>query len=126
MIDRIRYVWQQLVVSSTLLILGILIIPQTGIRLELNLFIITLVSVTLINLAAWILMARAIGKKNRDGVMVLLAGIGLKFLLYLLLILVLWAVTKNLSQPFILLFFALYLGFTVFLGVHLLKLLNQK
>jgi hypothetical protein len=126
MIDRFRYFWQQLAVSSAVLILGIIIIPRTGIRLELNLFIITLVSVTLINLAAWILMSRAIGKNNRDGVVVLLAGIGLKFLLYLLLILVLWVVTKKLSKPFILVFFALYLGFTLFLGAHLLKLLKHK
>ena len=109
MIDQIRYIWQLLVLSSFLLILGILAIPRLDIDLELNLFIITLLSVTVINFLAWVVMVRGIRKSNRDGVVVLLAGIGLKFLLYLLYILVFWMITKILTKPFILTFFALYL-----------------
>ena len=126
MIDRFRYTWQLLVLSSSLLILGILVIPRLGIELELNLFIVTLISVTGINLTAWFVMTRGIQKSNRDGVVVLLAGIGLKFLLYLLYILVVWMVTKILTKPFIIAFFALYLVFTFLLAVHLFKLLKNK
>ena len=126
MIEQIRYIWQLLVLSSFLLILGLLTFPRLGIDLAINLYIITLLSVTGINLLAWIVMARGIQKSNRDGVVVLLAGIGLKFLLYLLYILVFWMVIKNLSKPFIITFFALYLVFTFFLAVHLFKLLKNK
>jgi hypothetical protein len=126
MIKQIRYIWQLLVLSSFLLILGLLIIPRLGIDLALNLYIITLLSVTGINLLAWIVMALGIQKSNRDGVVVLLGGIGFKFLLYLLYILVFWLVIKNLSKPFIITFFGLYLVFTFFLAVHLFKLLKNK
>ena len=39
----------------------------------------------MINLLAWLVMVRGIKNNNRDGVVRMLAGIGLKFLLYLLL-----------------------------------------
>jgi len=126
MIDQIRYIWQLLVLSSFLLIVGFLSIPRLGIDLELNLYAITLVSVTGINLIAWFVMARGIQKSNRDGMVVLLAGIGLKFLLYLLYILVFWMVTKILNKPFIITFFTLYLVFTFLLAAHLFKMLNNK
>ena len=126
MIDQIRYIWQLLALSSFLLIVGFLSIPRLGIDLELNLYVITLVSVTGINLVAWFVMARGIQKSNRDGMVVLLAGIGLKFLLYLLYILVFWMVTKILNKPFIITFFALYLVFTFLLAAHLFKMLNNK
>lgn len=126
MIDQIRYIWQLLVLSSFLLIVGFLSIPRLGIDLKLNLYAITLVSVTGINLIAWFVMARGIQKSNRDGMVVLLAGIGLKFLLYLLYILVFWMVTKILNKPFIITFFTLYLVFTFLLAAHLFKMLNNK
>lgn len=126
MTEQLRYIWQLLVLSSAILILGILIIPRLGIQLQLNLFIVTLLSVTVINLSAWMVMARGILKSNRGGVVILLAGIGLKFLLYLLYILVVWMVIKILSKPFIITFFALYLVFTFLLAIHLFKLLKNK
>jgi hypothetical protein len=95
MIDQIKYIWQLLLLASFLLIVGILLITQFEIPLELIQYLITLLAVTLINLASWIIMVRGIRKSNRDGVLVLLAGIGIKFLLYLLYILVFWLVTKN-------------------------------
>lgn len=126
MTEQLRYIWQLMVLSSSILILGILVIPRLGIQLELNLFIVTLLSVTGINLTAWIVMARGILRSNRGGVVILLAGIGLKFLLYLLYILVVWMVIKILSKPFIITFFALYLMFTFLLAIHLFKLLKNK
>ena len=122
MIEQIRYIWQLLVLSSILLVLGI---PRLGIDLEINQFIATLISVTGINLMAWIVMSLGMKKSNRGGMVVLLAGIGFKFLLYLLYILVFWAVIKILTKPFIITFFALYLVFTIFLGAHLIKMLKN-
>lgn len=126
MIDRIRYIWQLLVIASFLLVLGILLIPQLDVELNLNSYLVSLISVTAINLIAYLVMTTGVHKSNREGMLVLLAGIGLKFLLYLLYILVFWLVTKNLSKPFIIAFFALYLVFTFLLAAHLFKVLKNK
>jgi len=71
-------------------------------------------------------MFAGIQKENKEGMVFLLGGIGVKFLLYLLFILLFWIVTKNLSKAFIVTFFALYLVFTFFTAGHLLKLLKNK
>jgi hypothetical protein len=125
-INRIRYIWQLLVCASLLAVAGILVIPDMETGLDLVQYLVTLTGITLINLTAWLVMVRGIRKSNREGVVVLLAGIGLKFLLYLLYLLVFWMVTKKLTKPFILTFFALYLGFTFLLAIHLFKVLNNK
>lgn len=128
MINNVRFIWQLLVLTSVLLILGILVIPMLGIKLSLSLYhyIITLLSVAGISLLTYLVMTRGILKSNLDGVVISLAGIGVKFLLYLLYILVYWLVTKNLTKPFIITFFALYLIFTILLAGHLFKLLKNK
>ena len=89
-------------------------------------FLITLGSVTLVNLLTFLVMHTGIQKNSKDGVVYLLGGIGVKFLLYLLFILLFWIATKNLSKPFIVTFFALYLVFTIFTAGRLLKMLKNK
>ncbi len=76
-------------------------------------------------MAAWLIMNMGIRKSNREGVVVVLSGIGIKFLLYLLYILVFWGITKNLTKPFIITFFTLYLAFTFLLAKNLLNLLKN-
>jgi uncharacterized membrane protein len=71
-------------------------------------------------------MYAGIRKGNKEGTVYLLAGIGVKFLLYLLFILLSWVLTKNLSKAFIITFFALYLIFTFFTAAHLFKTLKNK
>ena len=126
MIEGARYIWQLLVLASILLLTGILLIPRIRPELSLVHFIITLGVITVINLIAWLAMARGIRKSKREGMIILLAGIGGKFLLYLFYLLLFWILTKNLSKPFIIAFFALYLVFTFFLAAHLFKLLKNK
>ena len=126
MIERFRYIWQLLVLLSLLIVSGILLIPRLGLPLEINHYIITLISVTGINLVSWLILARGVNKNNRDGAGLMILGISAKFLLYLIYILVFWLVTKNLSKPFIISFFALYLVFTFLLAGHLFKVLKNK
>jgi hypothetical protein len=126
MIDRIRFIWQLLVFASILLILGIYFIPRIQVDLSPTFFLVTLLSVVVINFVTYLVMTAGIIKNSKEGVVYLLAGIGVKFLLYLLFILLSWIVTKNLSKPFIITFFALYLFFTFFTAAHLLKLLKNK
>ena len=126
MIDRIRFIWQLLVLALVLTLLGIVLISQFNMEISLTVFLVTLGSVTIVNLVTYLVMVAGIHKNNREGVVYLLGGMGVKFLLYLLFILLFWIVTKNLSKPFILTFFALYLVFTFFTAGHLFKLLKNK
>ena len=126
MIDRIRYIWQLLVLASIVALLGMVLIPRFGVEISTTAFLITLVSVTLVNLLTYLVMYAGIQKNSKEGVVYMLGGIGVKFLLYLLFILLFWIATKNLSKAFILAFFALYLVFTFFTAGHLLNLLKNK
>ena len=126
MTERIRFIWQLLVLTSSLLILGILLIPRIGIGPSLSEYLISLACVAVINLITFMLMSLGMNKYSKEGVVYLLGGIVLKFLLYLVYILVFWLLTKNISKPFIITFFALYLIFTFLLARHLFKLLKNK
>jgi len=126
MIKHIRYLWQTLVIASLLLLLGILLIPRIDADLSLQSYIISLTVVALINYFTFLVLARGVKKHNKEGIIYMLGGIGLKFLLYLAFILIFWAITKNLSKGFIITFFALYLIFTFFLAENLLKILKNK
>lgn len=64
------------------------------------------------------------GEKARG--LYLLAALGGKFILYLAFILVMWAPTKNLSKPFIIAFFVLYLILTFSLVRILYKVLKTN
>ncbi len=126
MIDRIRFIWQLLVLASILALLGIVFVPRFNVEISSTVFLLTLASVTIVNLVTYLVMYAGIQKSSREGVVYLLGGIGVKFILYLLYILLFWIATKNLSKTFILAFFALYLIFTFFTAGHLLKLLKNK
>ena len=126
MIDRIRYIWQLFVLVSVLVISGILILPRIDIEISLAVYLSIVASVAAINLIVYLIMFAGIGKDHREGMLFMMGGIVVKFLLYLLFILLFWILTKNISKPFILTFFALYLIFTFFTAGHLLKVLKNK
>ena len=126
MIDQLRFLWQLLVISAVFVIIGILVIPELEQPIHLNHYLITLLVVTIITLATYLIMSKGIRKDEKEGMVFMIGGIGLKFLLYLSYILVFRLVTKNLDKPFILVFFTLYLIFTIFLAVRLFKLLENK
>jgi hypothetical protein len=126
MIDRIRYIWQVFVLASVLVISGILILSRIDVEISLAVYLTTLASVAAINLIVYLIMFAGIGKNNREGMLFMMGGIGVKFLLYLLFILLFWILTKNISKPFILTFLTLYLIFTFFTAGHLLKVLKNK
>jgi hypothetical protein len=126
MIDRIRFIWQLLVLASILALLGIMLILRLHVEISPAVFLISLASVTVVNLLTNLVMQAGIQKSSKEGVVYLLGGIGVKFLLYLLFILLFWIATKNLSKAFIITFFALYLVFTIFTAGHLLKMLKNK
>jgi len=126
MIKRIRFTWQLLVLSSSLVLLGIILLSRIQADLTQSQYLLSLLSVTVINYVTYLIMHAGIRKGNKEGTVYLLAGIGVKFLLYLLFILLSWILTKNLSKAFIITFFALYLIFTFFTAAHLFKTLKNK
>ena len=126
MIDRIRFIWQLLVLASILALLGMVFVPRFNVEISPTVFLLTLASVTIVNMVTYLVMYAGIQKNSKEGVVYMLGGIGVKFLLYLLFILLFWIATKNLSKAFILAFFALYLVFTFFTAGHLLNLLKNK
>ena len=126
MIDRTRFIWQLLVIGSFLALLGMVLIPRLFVEISPLGFLVTLGSVITINLITYLIMYGGVQKNNKEGVVYMLGAIGIKFLLYLLFILLYWIATKNLSKAFILTFFALYLIFTFFTAGHLLKILKNK
>jgi hypothetical protein len=126
MIDRVRYIWQLLVLASVLTISGILLMPYIVPGISVVDFLLTLGCVTIVNLVTYLIMYAGINKNNKEGMVYLLGGIGVKFLLYLLVIMLFWIATKNLSKAFILTFFALYLIFTFFTVAQILKHLKNK
>jgi len=126
MIDRIRFIWQLLVLASILALMGIVFVPRLNVEMSAQNFLLTLASVTIVNLVTYLVMYAGIKNNNKEGMVYMLGGIGVKFLLYLLFILLFWIGTKNLSKPFIITFFALYLVFTFFTAGHLLNLLKNK
>ena len=104
MTDHIRYIWKLGVLSSLLLLTGILLIPRLGLPLDINHYIITLVSITGINLVTWFILVNGVNKNSREGAVVLLLGISIKFLLYLLYILVLLVIFSVLGLTMVSLF----------------------
>lgn len=126
MIDRLRYIWQIMVLASVMTILGILLIPRLAPASSPVNYLIMLGCVTFVNLVTFMVMHNGIIRNGRESMIYLIGGIGLKFLLYLIIILLFWFVTKNLTKAFILVFFALYLIFTFFTAGHLLKALKNK
>ena len=114
MIDSIRFIWQILVLTAVLLLAGLLLFPAFHIPISTGIYLSTLFPVMLITFISYLLMGKGIRKEGQGGVVLILAGLGMKFLLYLAFLLIFWVVVKNLSKPFILIFFALYLVFTFF------------
>lgn len=126
MINRIRFTWQLLILSSVFMILGLIFLSQVRTGLTFNSFIITLAVVTVINLVTYYVMSLGSEKSSGSQMVYMMLGVGLKFLSYLLYLLVYWLVIKNLTVPFFVTFFVLYLAFTLFLAGHLFKLFRNK
>ncbi len=115
MIRKIRHVLRLLLLYILFLAGGLLLIQHTDSDLTLTTYASLLTFMTLITLGAYLIVISGTRKAERDQGIHLLAGIGGKFLAYLVLILIYWAVGKKLTTDFIIAFFVLYLVLTIFL-----------
>ncbi|MCF8224678.1 MAG: hypothetical protein K9J30_02235 [Bacteroidales bacterium] len=126
MIHENRHLLQLLLIYITALILGILICQHTGFYLVPEVYASLLSAMTIVTAGSYLLVRKGVSKGGQQGGVYLIAGLGGKFLAYLIIILVFWAVVKNLAMEFIIAFFVLYLVLTLFLISILLKMLKTK
>jgi hypothetical protein len=106
--------------------IGYGIITYTGFALKIQTFSLLLTLMTLITLGAYLLIMISKKKDEKAQGIFLLAGLGGKFLLYLILILIFWSNGNNLTKEFIIVFFVLYLLLTIYLISVLYKVLKIK
>ena len=120
------HIIQLLTAYLILLTAGILIIQNTSFSLGLQKYVSLLTVMTFITIGTYLLVSLGKRKGEKMMGMFLIAGIGGKFLSYLVMILVFWSIGKNLSKEFIIAFFVLYLMLTFFLIRILLKTLKTN
>jgi hypothetical protein len=123
-IRKLQNILSLLLIYFVLLIGGGLLIDRLSIDLESATFTLLLTAMMLITMAAYLLVMAGIRRKEEDRGIFLVAGIGGKFLAYLIIILLFWLSGKNLQLEFIITFFVLYLLFTFYLVVVLYKALK--
>ncbi len=126
MIERFKHIWQILVLYAILMLAGTALLHYSDISLSVNTYALTLSVMTLITLGAYILAMIGISKGKKLQGIYLLIGLGGKFFSYLIFILIFWASGKNLTKPFIIAFFVLYLFLTFFLIRILFKVLKTN
>jgi hypothetical protein len=123
---KLRHLIQLLAIYLLLLSAGLYLIQHTGAAISAAAYATLLTSMTLITLGSYILVTAGIRRGDKEQGIWLLAGLGGKFLAYLVVILLFWAVGKNLTKDFIIAFFVLYLVLTFFLAGILFKALNNN
>lgn len=126
MIHKLRHVFQLLLIYGLLLTGGLLLVQYTTPQLTPATYATLLTIMTLITMGAYLLVMTGLRKGEKEQGIWLLAALGGKFLAYLVLILVFWAVGKNLTKDFIIAFFVLYLLLTIFLVSILYKALKNN
>jgi len=79
-----------------------------------------------ISIIIMLIFIRGYNRGGKSWITHTLAAISLKFILYLILIILIFFLSKNRSVEFILTFFVIYLSFTSYLLVSFLKILKTK
>jgi hypothetical protein len=119
-----RYITRLFVIYLLMLAAGMFLIRFTVIDIEAGAYVVMLSIMTMITLGAYLLVTVGSGRKESDQGFFLLAGMGGKFLAYLIMILIFWMSGKNTTTEFIIAFFVLYLVLTIFLVRTLYKTLK--
>lgn len=108
------------------MMLGVYTIQKDWLNLAIKIYAGLLTAMTAISLGAYLLIDAGKRRSEQDRGIFLLAALGGKFLAYLILILIYWAVGKNLTKEFIIVFFVLYLLLTFFILRVLYKTLKTN
>jgi len=126
MSERIRLLWMLLLITAVVMLSGIAFIYAGILPLPLSQLLVLVHSAFAISFLSGMIFLAGENREGKDRVFLTLVSIGSKFLLYLIFIL-LWRIfSKNLTKPFIITFFVLYLVFTFFLVLFFHKRLKNN
>lgn len=125
-INRFQHILLLMLVYLILLIIGLLAIKNLHLDISEARYASLLTSMTIITGIVYFIVRLGFHRESKERGMFLLAGLGGKLLAYLILILIFWMPSKNLSKEFIIAFFVLYLLLTIFLISTLLKELKTN
>ena len=123
---QLKYAAYLSVLSLSFLLIGLFLIPDQITGISRNQFLLTLSFYFLVNLVVLSLFFKGKSKDPRKSLLYTFSAISAKFLLYLLFIVVYFLVTKNLSTSYLIVFFILYLAFTLFTVLAIVKALKAK
>lgn len=113
----------------SLLILGLLLIASLIFPLELNFInglILPAIVYPLITALSLMVFIKGRAKISENQPLFTMAAVGIKFFLSMVFALIYFVVLKNTGLVYVLLFFLLYLAFTIYLLRFILKTLNTK
>ncbi len=123
---QLKYAAYLSVLSLSFLLIGLFLIPDQITGISRNQFLLTLSFYFLVNLVVLSLFFKGKSKDPKKSLLYTFSAISAKFLLYLLFIVVYFLVTKNLSTSYLIVFFILYLAFTLFTVLAIVKALKAK
>ena len=123
---QLKYAAYLLVLTLSFLIIGLFLIPDQISGINRNQFLLTLSFYFLVNLVVISLFFKGKRKDPKKSLLYTFSAISAKFLLYLLFIVIYFLVTKNLSTTYLIVFFILYLAFTLFTVLAIVKALKTK
>lgn len=123
---QLKYAAYLSVLSLSFLLIGLFLIPDQITGISRNQFLLTLSFYFLVNLVVLSLFFKGKSKDPKKSLLYTFSAISAKFLLYLLFIVVYFLITKNLSTSYLIVFFILYLAFTLFTVLAIVKALKAK
>ena len=123
---QLKYAAYLSILSFSFLIIGLFLIPGQISGISRNQFLLTLSFYFLVNLVVISLFFKGKRKDPKKSLLYTFSAISAKFLLYLLFIVIYFLVTKNLSTTYLIVFFILYLAFTFFTVLAIVKALKAK
>jgi|WetSurMetagenome_2_1015567.scaffolds.fasta_scaffold01891_9 hypothetical protein len=115
-----------LIFSTIVLLAGVLCVSFTRPGFTIADFLILALCFVSISLISLLIFLRGLKKEPQSQTMHLLVAIALKFLLELVLALMWFFVAKKTGPTFLILFFVLYLGFSVYLANLMLNTLKDR
>lgn len=125
-VHNTRHIYLLLILYLLLLFAGIFLIKNYHLDFSIATYSSLITFMVIITAGVYVIISLGIRRKDKEKGIYFLAGLGGKFLAYLILILIYWLILKNLSHEFIIAFFVLYLVFTIFLLSVLIKMLKIK
>ena len=123
---QVKYAAYLSLITLVFLFAGLILIPTIISGISLNQFLLTLGFYFIVNQIVLYLFFKGKKKDPKKSVLYTFSAVSAKFLFYLLFIVIYYLVTKNLSTGYLIVFFILYLAFTLFTAFAIVKTLKTN